>query len=158
MIIESGMGIKEATYTVKIANYNLPSVEWRYKILQNKVSDLEFRKQSLEQENDKLRSDLQYDSSVLEGERRELQKLCQQTNCVGREGTKDRIIQALSEEYLLPQPSLSEEERADLCISIIVEETDKLHRAMIRRKAQETLDSYFCNDGSPTFPRAMNSQ
>jgi hypothetical protein len=29
MIIESGMGIKEVTYTVKIANYNLPSVEWR---------------------------------------------------------------------------------------------------------------------------------
>ena len=78
--------------------------------------------------------------------------------CLGGEGTKERIIQALGDVYLLPQPSLSEEERADVCISIIVEETDKLHGAMIRRHAQETLDSYFGNDGSPTFPRAINSQ
>ena len=49
MIIESGMGIQEVMYTVKIANYDLPSVEQRYKTLHNKVNDLEFRKQSLEQ-------------------------------------------------------------------------------------------------------------
>ena len=69
MIIESGMGIQEVMYTVIIANYGLPSVEQRYKTLQNKVNDLEFRKQSLEQENDTLRSDVQYYSSVLEEER-----------------------------------------------------------------------------------------
>jgi hypothetical protein len=74
------------------------------------------------------------------------------------EGTKERIIQAIGYVYLLPGPSLSEVERADVCISIIVEETDILPGAMIRRHAHETLDSYFGNEGSPTFPRAMNPQ
>ena len=46
MIIESGMGIQEVMYTVIIANYGLPSVEQRYKILHNKVNDIVFRKQS----------------------------------------------------------------------------------------------------------------
>ena len=40
------MGIQEVMYTVKIANYDLQSVEWRYKTLQDKVNDLEFRNQS----------------------------------------------------------------------------------------------------------------
>ena len=77
---------------------------------------------------------------------------------IGGEGIKEGIIQALGDVYLLPQPSLSEDERADVCISIIVEQTDKIHGAIIRRHAQETLDAYFGNDGSPNFPRAINSQ
>jgi hypothetical protein len=70
----------------------------------------------------------------------DMNKCAELINCMGGEVTKDRIIQALCNVYLLPQPSLSEEERADVCISIIVEEREKLHGAMIRRQAQETLD------------------
>ena len=76
------MGIQEVMYTVKIANYDLPSVEQRYKTLLNKVNDLEFRKQSLEQRNDTLRRDLQYYSSVLEEERTEYK------SSVSKPGTK----------------------------------------------------------------------
>lgn len=66
-------------------------------------------------------------------------------SCMGTEETKDRIIQALDDIYV-PQPYLSEAERADVCISVIVEETDKVHRVLIRRLAREFFDKYVGNE------------
>jgi chromosome segregation ATPase len=73
------MCIQEVVKAAKISNCNLPSMERRYATLLSEVNVLEFRKQRLEQEIDKLRSDLQYYSSALEQQRSDLQELYQQT-------------------------------------------------------------------------------
>jgi hypothetical protein len=61
--------------------------------------------------------------------------------CMGGEEIRHGIIQALSNEEPLPQPSLTQAERADVCMSIIEEETEKVHGELIRRFAQILLMS-----------------
>jgi hypothetical protein len=67
--------------------------------------------------------------------------------CMGGEEIRHGIIQALSNEEPLPQPSLTQAERADVCMSIIEEETEKVHGELIRRFAQNFIDEYVSMSG-----------
>jgi hypothetical protein len=66
---------------------------------------------------------------------------------MGGEEIRGRIIQAASNEEPLPQPSLTQAERADLCMSIIEEETEKVYGDSIRRLARKFLEEYVSMSG-----------